>query len=91
MMNPGPARLRAFLRPGSDMEIVGECGNRRTGGRGHRSMQPQLVFLDVQMPGMDGFAVLQALEPRHCPWSSSSPPRSIRRAGLRESAPSIIS
>jgi two-component system LytT family response regulator len=60
-------RLRAFLRPEADMEIVGECGNGEQAVEAIRSMQPQLVFLDVQMPGMDGFAVLQALEPRQLP------------------------
>jgi two-component system LytT family response regulator len=60
-------RLRAFLRPEADMEIVGECGNGEQAVEAIRAMRPQLVFLDVQMPGMDGFAVLQALEPRLMP------------------------
>ncbi|MCU1232425.1 MAG: DNA-binding response regulator [Candidatus Solibacter sp.] len=49
------------------MEIVGECGNGEQAVEAIRSMRPQLVFLDVQMPGMDGFAVLQALDPRLLP------------------------
>lgn len=60
-------RLRAFLRPEPDMEIVGECGNGGQAVEAIRATQPHLVFLDVQMPGMDGFAVLQALDPRHIP------------------------
>jgi two-component system LytT family response regulator len=60
-------RLRAFLRPEADMEIVGECGNGEQAVEAIRSMSPHLVFLDVQMPGMDGFAVLRALEPRQVP------------------------
>src|SRR3954452_5593552 len=55
-------RLRAFLRPEADMEVVGECGNGEQAVEAVRSMNPHLVFLDVQMPGMDGFAVLEALE-----------------------------
>jgi two-component system LytT family response regulator len=60
-------RLRAFLRPEADLEIVGECGNGEQAVQAIRAMRPQLVFLDVQMPGMDGFAVLQALDPRVLP------------------------
>ena len=60
-------RLRAFLRPEADMEIVGECGNEEQAVAAIQSMRPHLVFLDVQMPGMDGFAVLQSVEPRVLP------------------------
>src|SRR4051794_7140650 len=55
-------RLRAFLRPEADMEVVGECGNGEQAVEAVRSLNPHLVFLDVQMPGMDGFAVLLELE-----------------------------
>src|SRR5258708_18063518 len=60
-------RLRAFLRPEAEVEIVGECGNGPAAMDSIRQCKPQLVFLDVQMPGMDGFEVLQALEPRDRP------------------------
>ena len=56
-------RVRAFLRPEAEVEIVGECGNGPGALEAIRQLKPQLVFLDVQMPGMDGFEVLQALEP----------------------------
>ena len=60
-------RLRACLRPEAEVEIVGECGNGTEAVEAIRRLQPQLVFLDVQMPGMDGFEVLRALERRERP------------------------
>jgi two-component system LytT family response regulator len=60
-------RLRAFLRPEADIEIAGECGNGEETVAAIRKLRPDLVFLDVQMPGMDGFGVLAELDPRHMP------------------------
>jgi two-component system, LytTR family, response regulator len=60
-------RLRAFLRPEADIEVVAECGNGEEAVAAVRKLRPDLVFLDIQMPGMDGFAVLAALEQRHLP------------------------
>ncbi|MGA2649318.1 MAG: LytTR family DNA-binding domain-containing protein [Terracidiphilus sp.] len=50
-------RLRKF----SDVEIVGECGDGSTAVGKILELSPDLVFLDVQMPGMNGFDVLRAL------------------------------
>ena len=50
-------RLRAF----ADVEIVGECGDGPAAVRKILDLAPDVVFLDVQMPGMDGFDVLRAL------------------------------
>jgi two-component system, LytTR family, response regulator len=50
-------RLRAF----ADIEIIGECNNGPAAVRKILELAPDLVFLDVQMPGMDGFEVLRAL------------------------------
>jgi two-component system LytT family response regulator len=44
-----------------EVEIVGECEDGRSAIRAIRATKPDLVFLDVQMPEMDGFAVLSAL------------------------------
>ena len=54
-------RVRAFLRLEPDIEIVAECRNGEEAVRAIHEMRPQLVFLDVQMPGMDGFGVLEPL------------------------------
>lgn len=50
-------RLRKF----KDVEIVGECGDGRTAIEKILSLEPDVVFLDVQMPGMDGFEVCRLL------------------------------
>src|SRR5689334_16856933 len=51
------ARLAAF----GDLEIVAECADGASAVETIRRLSPDLVFLDVQMPGMTGFEVLQAL------------------------------
>jgi two-component system LytT family response regulator len=50
-------RLKAF----PDIEIVGRAMNGREAIRAIRTEKPDLVFLDVQMPGFDGFSVVSAL------------------------------
>ena len=50
-------RLKRF----KDVEIVGECGDGASAVEKILELAPDLVFLDVQMPGMDGFDVLRAL------------------------------
>jgi two-component system LytT family response regulator len=60
-------RLRAFLRTEGDIEIVEECGNGEEAVEAIRGLRPDLVFLDVQMPGMNGFDVLAALDVRQLP------------------------
>ena len=49
------------LQPFGDIEIVGECGDGASAIGKILELSPDMVFLDVQMPGMDGFEVLQAL------------------------------
>jgi two-component system LytT family response regulator len=56
-------RLRKFR----DVEVVGECGDGSTAVESILQLSPDIVFLDVQMPGMDGFAVLRALPPESLP------------------------
>jgi two-component system LytT family response regulator len=53
-------RIRTLLRSEPDVEVVGECSNGRQAVTAIRKLQPDLLFLDVQMPEMDGFGVLQA-------------------------------
>jgi two-component system LytT family response regulator len=56
-------RLRRLLQNSatSDLSIAGECGDGAAAVAAIQRLKPEIVFLDVQMPGMDGFAVLRAL------------------------------
>jgi two-component system, LytTR family, response regulator len=54
-------RLTRLLRESADVEIVGQCQNGAEAIEAIRRESPDLVFLDVQMPGLDGFGVLEAM------------------------------
>ena len=60
-------RIRDMLAGHQQIEIVAECTNGRDAIEAIQSLSPDLVFLDVEMPGMDGFGVLEALEPERIP------------------------
>lgn len=53
--------LEIRLKDYEDVEIVGQCANGRDAVKVIRELKPDLVFLDIQMPGFDGFATLRAL------------------------------
>jgi two-component system LytT family response regulator len=55
------SNLSVLLRGDPEIEIVGECGSGQEGLEQIRSQKPDLVFLDVQMPELDGFDVLEML------------------------------
>ncbi|HVT73605.1 MAG TPA: LytTR family DNA-binding domain-containing protein [Lacunisphaera sp.] len=54
-------RLRALLRAEPAVEIVGECASGREAIAAIKAAPPDLVFLDMQMPGCDGLQVLAEL------------------------------
>lgn len=56
-------RLRKF----KDVEVVGECADGASAVEKIMNLSPDVVFLDVQMPGMDGFDVLRALPKEKMP------------------------
>ncbi len=60
-------RLRSLLRDEPDIEIVGECGDGGSAVQEIEALEPDLVFLDVQMPEADGFDVLDAVGTRTMP------------------------
>lgn len=53
--------LELRLASHEDIEIVGHAGNGREAIKAIHELKPDLVFLDIQMPGLDGFAVVRAL------------------------------
>jgi two-component system, LytTR family, response regulator len=55
------------LQKCTDIEIVGECGDGLSAVEKILDLSPDLVFLDVQMPGMDGFEVLRCLPEENLP------------------------
>jgi two-component system LytT family response regulator len=55
-------RLRTLLQEEPDLEIVAECSDGRAAVAAIQREKPDLVFLDIQMPEMDGFAVVEALQ-----------------------------
>ena len=55
--------LRRLLAAHADIEIVGEAVDAEDAGGKVAALRPELLFLDVQMPGADGFSLLEQLEP----------------------------
>ncbi len=60
-------RVRRLLGREADIGIIGEAGDGFQAVEMIRSARPDLLFLDVQMPGRDGFAVLENLQPEETP------------------------
>ena len=54
-------RLRSLLAAWDDVTVVAECAGGHEAVTAIRRLRPALVFLDVQMPELDGFGVLKAL------------------------------
>jgi two-component system LytT family response regulator len=54
-------RLRKMLDREPDVSVIGECGNGPEAISSIREQHPDLIFLDVQMPEVNGFEVLRAL------------------------------
>ena len=55
-------RIGAFLEEERDVEVVAECADGERTVRTIEEHRPDLAFLDVQMPRLDGFEVLEALD-----------------------------
>ena len=60
-------RLRTLLQQETDVEIIGEAGDGKQAVTAIAEHAPDLVFLDIQMPVLDGFGVLQAITDRPLP------------------------
>jgi two-component system LytT family response regulator len=59
--------IRRMLKQDAEVEVVAECSNGADAVVAIRKEKPDLVFLDVQMPEMNGFAVLDAVRLDHLP------------------------
>ncbi len=60
--------LRSLLRRAEDVQIVGECRNGREAIEAITHCEPDLVFLDIQMPGKTGFDVIADIDEGKCPF-----------------------
>jgi two-component system, LytTR family, response regulator len=63
----GQRGVRARLAAVPDMDVIAECGTGREAVTTIQAMAPDLVFLDIQMPDMNGFEVLRQLPARRMP------------------------
>jgi len=55
-------RLHQLLTEQPEIELLGECADGREAVAAIQKQAPDLIFLDIQMPELDGFAVLDALD-----------------------------
>lgn len=60
-------RIRRLLSTEPDVVVIGESGDGTSAVRTIKADHPDLVFLDVQMPELDGFDVVSALDPKSLP------------------------
>lgn len=54
-------RVRRFLEPEKDITIIGERADGLTAVEAIRELEPDLLFLDIQLPELDGFQVLEEI------------------------------
>jgi len=64
---PARNKIRELLKAESDIELIDECSNGKEAVASITSKAPDLVFLDIQMPELDGFGVIEAIGPEHLP------------------------
>jgi two-component system LytT family response regulator len=60
-------RIRSLLVPETGFRVVGEAENGAAAAAAVRELSPDLVFLDIQMPGLDGFGVVEEIGVRNMP------------------------
>ena len=70
--------LRALLEPHRDITVVGECRNGLEARSAFSTLRPELVFLDVRMPDLDGFGALAS--------SAETPPAVVFVTAFEEHA-----
>lgn len=60
-------RIRELLKRQRDVEVIAECSSGSKTVAAIEEHRPDLLFLDVQMPELDGFGVLESVGPRRVP------------------------
>jgi len=60
-------RMRRLLADADDVTVIAECGSGAAAIESLRTHQVDLVFLDIQMPGVDGFVVAESLQGPEAP------------------------
>src|SRR5215213_2462969 len=60
-------RIREMLRADPQIEVIGDCSNGDDAIEAVKTFRPDILLLDIQMPGTDGFGVLEALDPQDIP------------------------
>jgi two-component system LytT family response regulator len=64
---PSRKKIRAYLDEHPEFQVVGECADGEEAIAVIRAHNPELIFLDVQIPGCDGFQVLGSLSEEFVP------------------------
>jgi two-component system LytT family response regulator len=57
--------IRLLLASDPQIEVLDECRNGREAVKAINNLSPDLIFLDIQMPELDGFDVLERVGPEH--------------------------
>ena len=63
----GRKRISTLLKSEADIELVAECGDAASANQAIAREKPDLLLLDIQMPGQDGFSVIEAMEEEQRP------------------------
>jgi two-component system LytT family response regulator len=61
-------RMKRLLADDSEIEIIGECADGREAVITIQKLKPDLIFLDIQIPELDGFDVLKAIKIEQMPF-----------------------
>src|SRR6202008_4554835 len=61
---PARAALQQMLAEDPEVRVVGCCSDGKKALAELKALEPEVMFLDVRMPGLDGFQVVQAAGPR---------------------------
>src|SRR5438477_3746403 len=64
---PARNRITQFLEKEPEFAITGLCANEQEALKTIKASRPDLVILDVQMGGFDGFKMLRSIEPGQIP------------------------